>query len=26
MLRSYKEGGFTVGVPVEETGRLKVVP
>lgn len=26
MLRSYKEGGFSVGVPVEETGRLKVVP
>ena len=26
MLRSYKEGGFPLDVPVEETGRLKVVP
>jgi len=26
MLRSYKEGGFPLDVPFEETGRLKVVP
>ena len=26
MLRSYKEGGFALDVPFEETGRLKVVP
>ncbi|MBI5382678.1 MAG: Lrp/AsnC family transcriptional regulator [Opitutae bacterium] len=26
MLRSYKEGGFLLDVPVEENGRLKVVP
>ena len=26
MLRSYKEGGFQIDVPVHETGRLKVSP
>jgi DNA-binding Lrp family transcriptional regulator len=26
MLRSYKEGGFLIDVPVEENGRLNVTP